>query len=181
MLRGGRGAHGDQFTSGPFAVALEDYAARLPGAGRSELALRYPALARFVPSLRSQVPLQALVPDPRGYQVDLVPSIVQLLTDLASEKPVLLVLGDLNELDEVGLDLTRYLAHLAARVPLLIAGALRDIAVNSCRETNRRRRRSGISSPIRWPSRVTVKDSPCSTASMISRDLVRRSRWVISG
>jgi DNA-binding SARP family transcriptional activator len=125
VLRGGRGAHGDQFASGPFAVALEDYAARLPGVGRAEIAGRYPALARFVPSLRSQVPLQALVPDPRGYQLDLIPAIVQFLTDLASAEPVLLVLGDLNELDEVGLDLTRYLAHLAARVPL-IAGALRD-------------------------------------------------------
>src|SRR6185437_2295347 len=121
VLRGGRGAHGDQFTSGPFAVALEDHAARLPGAGRAELARRYPALARFVPSLRGQVPLQALVSDPRGYQLDLIPSIVAFLTDLAWVKPVLLVLGDLNELDEVGLDLARYLAHLAARVPLLIA------------------------------------------------------------
>lgn len=126
VLRGGRGAQGDQFTSGPFAVALEDHAAGLPGAGRAELGRRYPALARFVPSLRGQLPLQALVPDPRGYQLDLVPSIVQFLTDLASAKRVLLVLPDLNELDEVGLDLTRYLAHLATRVPMLIAGTLRD-------------------------------------------------------
>jgi DNA-binding SARP family transcriptional activator len=126
VLRGGRGAHGDQFTSGPFAVALEDHAARLPGVGRAEVARRYLALARFVPSLRSKVPLQALVPDPRGCQLDLIPSIVQFLTDLAAAKPVLLVLGDLDELDEVGLDLTRYLAHLAARMPLLMAGALRD-------------------------------------------------------
>jgi len=126
VLRGGRGAHGDQFTSGPFAVALEDHAARQSAAGRLELARRYPALARFVPSLRGQVPLRELVRDPRGFQLELIPSIVQFLTDLASAKPVLLVLGDLNELDEVGLDVTRYLAHLATRIPLLIAGALRD-------------------------------------------------------
>jgi DNA-binding SARP family transcriptional activator len=127
VLRGGRGAQGDQFTSGPFAVALEDHAARLPEAERAELARRYPALARFVPSLRSEVPLLTPAPDPRGYQeLDLIPSIVQFLTDLAGAKPVLLVLGDLNEVDEVGLDVIRYLVHLAARVPLLIAGALRD-------------------------------------------------------
>jgi predicted ATPase len=39
---------------------------------------------------------------------------------------VLLVLGDLHEADAVGLDLVRYLAHLAGRVPLLMVGALRD-------------------------------------------------------
>src|SRR2546427_4400352 len=38
------------------------------------------------------------------------------------------------------------------------------------------RSRSGISSPIRWPSRVTVNACPRSTASMISLDLLRKSR-----
>lgn len=126
VLCGGRGAHGDRFTSGPFAVALEDYAARLPGAERAGLAGSYPALARFVPSLRGEVPPPTPASDPGGNQVDLIPSIVQFLTDLACAKPVLLVLGDLSEVDEIGLDVIRYLAHLAARVPLLIAGALRD-------------------------------------------------------
>jgi predicted ATPase len=37
-----------------------------------------------------------------------------------------LVLGDLHEADAVGLDLIRYLAHLAVRASLLIVGALRD-------------------------------------------------------
>jgi DNA-binding SARP family transcriptional activator len=126
VLRGGRGAHGNQFTCGPFAVALENYVAELPQADRTKLARRYPALARFVPSLRSGVPLQASALDPLAYHVDLIPSIVQFLTDLARAKPVLLVLGDLNDLDDVGLDLIRYLNHLAARGLLLMAGALRD-------------------------------------------------------
>jgi tetratricopeptide (TPR) repeat protein len=126
VLHGGRGAHGSQFMCGPFAVALEGYAAGLPQSDRTELARRYPALARFVPSLRSGVPLQASASDPLAYQVDLIPSIVQFLTDLARAKPVLLVVGDLHELDELGLDLISYLNHLATRVPLLMAGALRD-------------------------------------------------------
>ncbi|HZI75054.1 MAG TPA: hypothetical protein VFD73_13725, partial [Gemmatimonadales bacterium] len=58
--------------------------------------------------------------------LDLFPSIVQFLMDLARTKPVLLVLGDLHEADAVGLDLIRYLAHLAVGTPLLMVGALRE-------------------------------------------------------
>ena len=125
-LFGGRGAHAGQFACGPFAVALEDYAASLSEAERAELARAYPALTRFVPSLGSGSSLPTPAPDLRDYQLDLIPSIVQFLTDLARTKPVLLVLGDLHEADAVGLDLIRYLAHLAVRAPLLMVGALRD-------------------------------------------------------
>lgn len=55
------------------------------------------------------------------------------------------------------------------------------MAANSPRGTNRLRRRSGAGSPMRCPSRVAVKAWPSWTASMISSDLVCRSRWVISG
>ena len=125
-LCGGRGAHADQFACGPFAVALEDYAANRSEAERTELARAYPALARFVPSLGAGIPLPAPAPDLRDYYLDLFPAIVQFLMDLARTKPVLLVLGDLQEADAVGVDLIRYLAHLAVGTPLLIAGALRD-------------------------------------------------------
>lgn len=125
-LYGGRGAHASQFACGPFAVALEDYAASRSEAERMELARVYPALTRFVPSLGSGIPLPDPGPDLRGYHLDLIPSIVQFLTDLTRTKPVLLVLGDLHEADAIGLDLVRYLAHLAIRAPLLIVGALRD-------------------------------------------------------
>ena len=125
-LCGGRGAHADQFTCGAFAVALEDYAANRSEAERTELARAYPALARFVPSLGAGIPLPAPAPDLRDYYLDLFPSIVQFLMDLARTKPVLLVLGDLHEADAVGLDLIKYLAHLAVGTPLLMVGALRD-------------------------------------------------------
>lgn len=125
-LYGGRGAHASQFACGPFAVALEDYAASRPEAERAELARVYPALTRFVPSLGTGIPVPAAAPDLRGYHLDLIPAIVQFLTDLARTQPVLLVLGDLHESDDVGLDLIMYLAHLAVRTPLLMVGALRD-------------------------------------------------------
>jgi len=79
-----------------------------------------------VPSLGSGIPLPAAAPDLRGYHLEVIPTIVQFLTDLARARPVLLVLGDLHESDDVGLDLIMYLAHLAVRAPLLMAGALRD-------------------------------------------------------
>jgi DNA-binding SARP family transcriptional activator len=125
-LRGGRGAHAGQFACGAFAVALEDYAENRSEAERTELARAYPALARFVPSLGAGIPLPAPAPDLRDYYLDLFPSIVQFLMDLARTKPVLLVLGDLHEADAVGLDLIKYLAHLAVGTPLLMVGALRD-------------------------------------------------------
>jgi len=126
-LCGGRGAHAYQFACGAFAVALEDYAANRSEAERAEIARAYPGLARFVPSLGAGIPLRAPAPDLRDYYyLDLFPSIVQFLMDLARTKPVLLVLGDLHEADAVGLDLIRYLAHLAVGTPLLLVGALRD-------------------------------------------------------
>jgi DNA-binding SARP family transcriptional activator len=130
-LCGGRGAHASQFACGPFAVALEDYAASRSETERVEIALQYPALTRFVPSLSAASPLTTAAPDVRGYQLDLVPTIVQFITDLARAKPVLLVLGDLHGADETGLDLIRYLAHLAGRMPLLIVGALRDSEIEA--------------------------------------------------
>ena len=125
-LCGGRGAHAEQFACGAFAVALEDYAANRSEAERTELARAYPALARFVPSLAVGIPLPAPAPGLRDYYRELLPSIVQFLMDLARTKPVLLVFGDLHEADAVGLDLIKYLAHLAVGTPLLMVGALRD-------------------------------------------------------
>jgi DNA-binding SARP family transcriptional activator len=130
-LYGGRGAHADQFACGPFAVALEDYVANRPEAERVELARAYPALARFVPSLGAGIPLLAPAADLRDYYRDLFPAIVQFLMDLARTKPVLLVLGDLHEADAVGLDLIKYLAHLAIGTPLVMVGAIRDLDIEA--------------------------------------------------
>ena len=126
VLYGGRGAHASQFACGPFAVALEDYAASRSAAERTELARMYPALAWFVPSLGTESPFPAQAPGLHDYHLDLIPSIVRFLTNLSRTQPLLLVLGDLHEADGVSLDLVRYLAHLPVRSPLLMVGALRD-------------------------------------------------------
>jgi len=125
-LWGGTGAHANQFACGPFAVALEGYAESRSEAERRELTRCYPALARFVPSLGPAGNLATMIGDPHAYHVDLISTIVRLLTDLARTRPVLIALGDLHGTDPVSLDLVRYLAHLAVRRPWLVVGAVRD-------------------------------------------------------
>jgi DNA-binding SARP family transcriptional activator len=125
-LWGGRGAHAKQFACGPFAVALEGYAASRSEAERRELARCYPALVRFVPSLAAVSDLSTVAADPGTSHADLISAIVRLLADLGRTRPVLIVLGDLYGTDRLSLDLVRYLAHLAVWQPWLMVGAVRD-------------------------------------------------------
>ena len=126
VLWGGGGARARQFAWGPFAVALEGYAASRQEAERDELARRYPALARFVPSLGTKNHFPALAAGPGDHQQDLISAIVRLLTDLGRKQPVLLVLGDLHDADPLSLDLLCYLAQLAVKRPWLVVGAVRE-------------------------------------------------------
>lgn len=126
VLWGGTGAHATHFACGPFAVALEGHAASRSQDERDELAHRYPALARFVPSLGLGEQLPPLAADPGDDHLGLMTEIVRLLTDLGRSQPVLVVLGDLHDVDTFSLDLVRYLAHLAASRPWLLIAAVRE-------------------------------------------------------
>jgi DNA-binding SARP family transcriptional activator len=124
VLWGGSAEHANQLPYGPFAVALESYVADHSDAEREELARRYPALAPFVPSLglgNRPRPSRS-----RDDQLYLVPEIVRLLTDLASDRTVILVLGDLPSLDRSSINLLGYLATLAGQRRWLIIGTYRD-------------------------------------------------------
>jgi hypothetical protein len=57
VLWGGSGAHANDFACGPFAVALESYAASCSETERDELARLYPALRGFAPSRSRASPL----------------------------------------------------------------------------------------------------------------------------
>jgi DNA-binding SARP family transcriptional activator len=120
------GAHSNQFVSGPFALALEDYAASRTETERNELAQRYPALARFVPSLAGKAQNLTIAGDPTDCRLDFFPAIVRLLTHLSDNQPVLFILGDLHPVDPLSLDLLGYLAQLAVRRPWLMVGAARE-------------------------------------------------------
>jgi DNA-binding SARP family transcriptional activator len=126
VLSGGSGAHGYHFAYGPLAVALEGYVAGRPGVEREQLAERYPALIPFVPSLGKRHLLPAPADGNGDSQLHLLTALVQLLTDLAGARPVLLVLGDLHDIHETSLDLLQYLAHLAVQRRWLIVGTFRE-------------------------------------------------------
>jgi DNA-binding SARP family transcriptional activator len=128
VLSAGSGDHTGHLAYGPFAVALEGYVARLPARERSKLARRYPALARFVPSL-GLAEQRAAAERSGDDQLYLVPAIVGLLTEVAQSKSVVLVFGDLHGLHRSSLDLLGYLAALAAARRWLIVGTYRDEAL----------------------------------------------------
>ncbi len=127
VLWGGSGPYASDLAYAPFAVALEGYVASRSHDERDQLAERYPELVHFVPSLGlgTRSPQLADRPVDRG-QLNFIPAIVRLLTDLARTRPVLLVLGDLHDLDPSSLDLLPYLAQLAVRRRWLIIGTFRE-------------------------------------------------------
>jgi DNA-binding SARP family transcriptional activator len=128
ILWGGSGARAGHFSCGPFAVALESFAASRSATECTELAARYPLLAQLVPSLRSQDhPVSAgthLTED----HFALVAVIARMLADLSQGQPVLLVLGDLDAADPLTLDLIGYLTHIRMHRRWVIVGALSDDA-----------------------------------------------------
>jgi DNA-binding SARP family transcriptional activator len=126
VLWGGSGAPTNHLAYGPFAVALEGYGANRSDAERNELAQRYPALVQFVPSLGICNQHRVLASRPADDQLYLIPEIVRLLTDLARDRSVLLVLGDVDDVHRSTLDLLGYLAALAAQRRWLIIGTSGD-------------------------------------------------------
>ena len=126
VLWGGSGAHANQFVCGPFAVALEGYTADLPEAERNELVRRHPALTRFVPSLQVKGYAAAPAAATSEDNLEVIPAIARLFTEISASGPFVFVLGDLPDTDPVSLDLLRYLAHLASWRPWLMIAAARD-------------------------------------------------------
>jgi DNA-binding SARP family transcriptional activator len=122
VLTGGTGSPASHFVTGPFAIAIEGYVASLPTSEQGKVAQKYPPLARFAPSLRTGSVFTGRL----GDQLDLIPSIVRFLADLADIRPLLLLLGDLHYADPMSLELVGYLAQLAPDRPWLLAASARE-------------------------------------------------------
>jgi predicted ATPase len=122
VLSGGCGAHPPSLPYGPFAVALETYAAGCSEAERDELCHRHPGLIHWLPSL----PADGRIPGRNSDHLELSASVARLLTELGRDRPVVLILGDLGECDGQSLDLLAYLAHLAPTRRWLLLGVLTE-------------------------------------------------------
>ncbi|MBV8950453.1 MAG: AAA family ATPase [Actinobacteria bacterium] len=122
-------AHTSSFPYGPFAAAVEGYVAARPEHERAALARRYPTLGCLVPSV--QIPALSLVTDDgsEATYVRLGTEIARLLTDVAEDQTVVLVLGDLDEAHPSSLGLLQYLANLARQRRWLVIATLRDEAM----------------------------------------------------
>jgi DNA-binding SARP family transcriptional activator len=137
VLCGGTAEHAHHLAYGPFAIALENHVANRSDAERAELAERFPALAPFVPSLGIGIQPLPLRNRSGEDQLYLVHEIVRLLTDLARDRAVVLVLGDLPSLHRSSLDLLGYLATLAVQRRWLIVGTYRDESLTGTSELRR--------------------------------------------
>ena len=94
------GGSANQLPQGTFAVAPEGAAASRPDPLRTELAQRYPTLVHVVPSpgIGGQLPPVA---DPAGDEhLYLLPATLRVLANLAQERPVLVVLGNLRDIHD---------------------------------------------------------------------------------
>jgi DNA-binding SARP family transcriptional activator len=133
VLWGGSGAHAKHFAYGPFAVALERFVASRSESERAGFAKQYPALSAVVPSL-GVTPPRPGGEDGRADQVEVARALVRLLTDVGHRQPVVLVLGDLHDIDPFSLELLRFIAHLAIGRRWLAVGAVReeDVEPGSC-------------------------------------------------
>jgi DNA-binding SARP family transcriptional activator len=125
---GDRG-HTSSFPYGPFVAAVEGYVASRPAPERTDLVSRYPALGCLVPSVATPTPLTLMNDGPDAAYVRLGTEIARLLTEVAEEQPVVVVIGDLDEAHSSSLGLLQYLANLARRRRWLMIATLRDEAM----------------------------------------------------
>jgi DNA-binding SARP family transcriptional activator len=138
VIGGEHGGHTSRLPYGPFAVALEGFLATRAEADRAELAARYPALTQLIPSLE---PATALPLQLNGSREDDAPlvftEIVRLLMNLCGTRPVIVVLGDLDDAHASSFELLEYLANLAAHRRWLLIGTSRDDAIGPGGELSR--------------------------------------------
>lgn len=121
----------------PYFMALERHIATLGVAEREALAMRYPTLAGFIPSLAiGQNPAAgAAAPDPDGGRV--FAAMVGLLSDLSGNAVMVLVLDHLHTASEESIRLAHHLAQLSKQRRWLVLGTYCEEACAANRELPR--------------------------------------------
>jgi DNA-binding SARP family transcriptional activator len=112
---------------GPFVEALDDLARRIkPAELRSLLGDAGPDLARLAPGIGAALGLSQPAPGAEAPDRQrLFAAVAGLLSRLAGQRPMTLVLDDLHAADDASLQLLHYLARTGRSYPLLILGTLR--------------------------------------------------------
>jgi tetratricopeptide (TPR) repeat protein len=118
----------------PFITAIEQYFAHHDtGALAAELDLELGELGRFIPGLRRSVPtlVEPLAVEPEARRYRLFEAMTRVLSFIAAERPVVLILDDLHWADTSTALLLRHTVQQLHDVKLLLLGTLRD--VETCR------------------------------------------------
>jgi DNA-binding CsgD family transcriptional regulator len=119
---------------GPFAEAITEYVRAAPAdALRADLGFGAAPISRLVPALREAIPdiedPVALQPDEERFR--LLDAVSQFLIAVSQRAPVLLVLDDLHWADKGTIAMLRHVARFAKQNSILIAGAYRDVELDS--------------------------------------------------
>ncbi len=114
----------------PWTQSLRAYLRRAdPGAVRRQLGAHAPEIAQIVPELREHfpgLPASEAVESEAG-RFRLFDAAASVLRTIAAERPVALVLDDLQAADEPSLLLLRYVASTLADSRILVVGTFRDL------------------------------------------------------
>jgi DNA-binding SARP family transcriptional activator len=117
----------------PYGPWVEMLRSRLEGLGEAELAVlagpEAPDLARLLPEVRERLPDLSEAPaagDPETGRRQLFVAVQRLLSRLAADRPLLIVVDDLHWADRSSLLLGRHLARQQQLGPVLLVGTYRD-------------------------------------------------------
>jgi transcriptional regulator with XRE-family HTH domain len=126
----GRCFEGDwQPPYGPWLEAMNDYARiREPDELRRELGPGAASIAQLVPEVRSKLPETAVPPalGPDDERFRLYDSITQFLLTAANQRPVLLILDDLQWADADSLRVLCHIARFTSQSRVMVLGVYRD-------------------------------------------------------
>jgi tetratricopeptide (TPR) repeat protein/transcriptional regulator with XRE-family HTH domain len=115
----------------PFLEALTKAYAVAPAAIRAELPRRWMEVVRLLPDQGMDVPATALTAQSgQNDQQRLFWQVASFLQALAAERPVALLLDDLQWADRASLDLLQHLARQTREQRLLLLGTYRDVEVS---------------------------------------------------
>jgi DNA-binding SARP family transcriptional activator len=116
---------------GPVVDAFDTYLRDVPEDDRRALSNRFPELAHLIPALHPGAAELAPPSGGDGERMRLFAGVIRLLTAIAADRPLMLVLEDLHAADAATLQLLHYLGRSAATRRWMIVGSYRDEEISA--------------------------------------------------